>query len=65
MCVQTKRERKRERERECKMILSMLCVLPEVFISNILLKNIENVLTVLLKNIMKTERKIKDNSLKR
>lgn len=41
--VRGKREGKRGKQREIDDILFMLCVLPGMFISNILLKNIENI----------------------
>ena len=50
-------------EREHKMILS-ICVLLEILISNILLKNRENVAIILLKSIMKIASKIKDYTKK-
>lgn len=43
----------REREREIHVIFSMFCVLPEIFISNILLKNAENATTFIMKSSSK------------
>ena len=43
----------REREGEIHVIFSMFCVLPEIFISNILLKNAENATTFIMKSSSK------------